>query len=396
MAGPPPADSHDRVVLRARNAVLVSFLLNGFGFASWASRIPEVREELGLSNGQLGLLLLVLSAGSVVALPTTGALVHRWGAARVVRLGVVLDVAGLVGTGVFAGLVDSVWLTAAALASYGVGVACWDVAMNVEGAAVERELGRSIMPRFHAAWSIGSVAGAALGAGVVAIGLSMAGHLTAVAALMAVLAWRGTRDFLPASGDDAGVQAPGSVLAAWREPRTLLIGLMMLALALTEGSANDWLAVALIDGYGLPHWVGVAGFGVFVTAMTVGRFVGPAILDRHGRVPVLWVTMGMAGAGVLLTVLSGTPALALVGIVLWGLGASLGFPVGISAASDDPARAAARVSVVTSIAYTAFLAGPPFLGFVAERVGTLTALLVIAALLVPSALVVPAARERRP
>ncbi|MEZ5194035.1 MAG: MFS transporter, partial [Nocardioides sp.] len=185
----------------------------------------------------------------------------------------------------------------------------------------------------------------------------------------------------------------GSVWSAWREPRTLLIGLMMLSLALTEGTANDWLAVALIDGYDLPHWAGVAGFGVFVTAMTTGRFVGPVILDRHGRAPVRWTTMAMAGVGVLLTVLAGTPALALVGVALWGLGASLGFPVGISAASDEPAHAPARVSVVTSIAYTAFLAGPPFLGFVAEHVGTLRALLVIALLLIPSALVVPAARQ---
>lgn len=387
-------------VLRARNAVVWSFLLNGFGFASWASRIPEVREGLSLTNAQLGLLLLVLSVGSVTALPTSGALVHRFGVARVVRLGVAFDVVGLVGAGISADVLGSVVVTAAFLVSYGVGVAVWDVAMNVEGAAVEHGLGRSIMPRFHAAWSVGSVSGALLGAAAVGIGVPMVWHLVGAAALMVAIAVPGTRSFLPSHGsetddDDVAPTEKPSLVGAWLEPRTLLIGVMMLSLALTEGTANDWLAVALIDGYEVPHWVGVAGFGLFVTMMTLGRFFGPNLLDRHGRVPVLWGTMVTAGVGVLLIVYGGSVALVAVGIVMWGLGASLGFPVGISAASDDPTHAAARVSVVSSIAYAAFLAGPPIVGFIANHVGTLHSLLFVSLLLVPSALVVPAARERR-
>jgi MFS family permease len=374
-------------------------MLNGFGFASWASRIPEVREGLSLTNAQLGLLLLVLSVGSVTALPTSGALVHRFGVARIVQLGVALDVLGLVGAGVSADVVGSVVLTGAFLVSYGVGVAVWDVAMNVEGAAVEHGLGRSIMPRFHAAWSVGSVSGALLGAAAVGIGLPMVWHLSGAAAIMVAIAIPGTRSFLRSHGDEPadgdGAAAEPALLAAWLEPRTLLIGVMMLSLALTEGIANDWLAVALIDGYDVAHWVGVAGFGLFVTMMTLGRFFGPNLLDRHGRVPVLWATMATAGVGVLLIVYGGSVALVAVGIVMWGVGASLGFPVGISAASDDPARAAARVSVVSSIAYAAFLAGPPVVGFIANHVGTLHALLFVSLLLIPSALVVPATRERR-
>ena len=120
------------------------------------------------------------------------------------------------------------------------------------------------------------------------------------------------------------------------------------------------------------------------------------LLDRFGRVPVLWSTMALAGGGVLLIVFGGNAFFVVLGIVLWGVGASLGFPVGMSAAADDPRRAAARVSVVSTIGYAAFLAGPPFVGFVADEVGTLNALLVVAFVLVPSALVVPAARERQP
>jgi fucose permease len=373
----------------ARDAVGVVFVLNGFLFASWVSRIPEVRSELDLSNGQLGLLLLAIASGSVLSLPTTGALINRFGTVGVVRAGSTAGLAGmlLAGIGASTGLVA---LTAVGLFGYGMGIGTWDVAMNVEGAAVERELARTVMPRFHAGFSLGTVAGAGLGALVVWLDVPLLLHLALVAGLAWLLVWSRSTAFLPVAGEPEGGHR--SALSSWREPRTLLIGLMVLALALTEGTANDWLALALVDGYDVERWVGVTGFALFVTAMTAGRLLGPLLLDRFGRIVVLWSTMVTAAAGVLLIVFGG-PAGAVVGIVLWGLGASLGFPVGMSAAADDPVHAAARVSVVSTIGYAAFLAGPPLLGFVADQVGTLKALLVVAVMLLPSALVVPAARE---
>jgi MFS family permease len=167
---------------------------------------------------------------------------------------------------------------------------------------------------------------------------------------------------------------------------------MVLAMALTEGVANDWLAVALVDGYEVPAWLGASGFALFVAAMTAGRLGGTVLLDRFGRLPVLWGSMAVAAVGVLLVVLGQVGPVVALGIVLWGVGASLGFPVGMSAAADDPALAPARVSVVATIGYTAFLAGPPVLGYLGDRVGVLNALLLVAVMLVPSALVVPAAR----
>ena len=375
--------------VRARNAVAVVFALNGFAFASWVARIPEARSALGLSPGQLGVLLLALSVGSVVALPTAGMWVHRMGAARVVAAAAVLDALGLAVAGVGAGFVAAPGLTALGLLLLGYGSGTWDVAMNVEGAAVEHRIGRTIMPRFHAAFSLGTVAGAATGAAAAGLGLSVAWHLALAAIVVAAVPPVVVRGFLPV---EATSPSPSRSWRAWGEPRTLAIGLMVLALALTEGVANDWLAVALVDGYDVPAWVGASGFALFVTAMTAGRMGGTGLLDRFGRVPVLWATMAVAGAGVLLVVLGDAAPLVVLGIVLWGLGASLGFPVGMSAAADDPAHAAARVSVVSTIGYTAFLAGPPVLGFLADEVGVLNALLLVAVLLVPSALVVPSAR----
>ena len=378
--------------VRARNAVAVVFALNGFAFASWVARIPEARTNLDLTPGQLGTLLLGLSVGSVVALPSAGFWVHRLGAAKVVAAAAVVDAVGLALTGVGAGGIEEVWLTAVGLLLLGFGSGTWDVAMNIEGAAVERELGRNIMPRFHAAFSLGTVVGAAVGALAAGTGLSIAGHLAAAALLVGLVPAFAVRAFLAAGTEDEPAEKARNPLRAWTEPRTLTIGLMVLAMALTEGVANDWLAVALVDGYDVPAWVGASGFALFVTAMTAGRVGGTVVLDRFGRVPVLWGTMGLAGAGVLLVVLGQALPVVAVGIVLWGIGASLGFPVGMSAAADDPERAAARVSVVSTIGYTAFLAGPPVLGYLGDQVGVLQALLLVAVLLVPSALAVPAAR----
>jgi fucose permease len=170
---------------------------------------------------------------------------------------------------------------------------------------------------------------------------------------------------------------------------------MVLGFALGEGSANDWLALGLVDGYGAVHWVGVLGFALFVASMTAGRLGGPPALERFGRARMLIMSSCAALVGILVVVWSGRALLAIAGIVLWGLGAALGFPVGISAAADDPLRAARRVSVVSTIGYGAFLGGPPLLGFVGNHVGTLDSLLVVAVAMVPTALLSLTVRRPR-
>lgn len=375
----------------ARNAVGLSFFLNGLVFSSWVSRIPETRSTFGLTNGQLGLVLLSIALGSLLALPTTGAAINSWGTVRIVRIGAMASTVGMLLAAV--GLGNALALTVVGLFLLGLGIGVWDVAMNVEGAEVERSLTRTIMPRFHAGFSGGAVVGALLGVLLIELSVSAAVHLSGVVLVSLALVWRTSPAFLPVVEKHEGQRT--SAARAWLEPRTLLIGVMVLALAMTEGTANDWLAVALVDGHDVSHATGVAGFAVFVLAMTVGRFAGTGLIDRFGRVVVLWGTMVLAGAGVLLIVFADHPVVVVAGIVLWGVGASLGFPVGMSAAADDPLRAASRVSVVSTIGYAAFLAGPPLLGFVGDEVGTLKALLVVAVLLMPAALVVPSARQQQ-
>jgi fucose permease len=379
-------------VLAARNAVALSFFLNGSCFATWVAQLPAIRQRLDLTNGQLGLVLLAASCGSILSLTAAGEVIRRQGAATSVRMAVVVNTVGLLGVAVGAVVVESPVAVGAALFVWGLGMGMWDVAMNVEGAEVEHRMERNVMPRFHALFSLGAMAGAGVGAVTTRLDVPMLVVLPTVAVLVLVVAQATTGTFLPPAAEDVEEAPPGSVLAAWREPRTLLIGLMVLTLALTEGAANDWLAIALVDGHDVAAWMGVAGFALFVGAMTAGRFFGTGVLDRFGRAATLWGTMALAVVGVLLVVYGPTAALIAAGIVLWGIGASLGFPVGMSAAADDPVHAPARVSVVSTIAYTAFLAGPPLLGFIGDHVGALHALLVISVLLVPASLLVPSAR----
>lgn len=403
-------------VRAARNAVFAVFALNGIAFATWASRLPTTRDELGLSQAQLGLLLLCIAVGSVAALPTAGPLAARIGTTKLVRLATAIGLGGVAWAAFAATALHSVPLTVVGMVLMGVGIGAWDVGMNLEGALVEQHLGRAIMPAFHAGFSGGTVLSAGIGALMAWGGVPVWAHAAAVAAVSVVALWWASGRFLPEGGHAAdahdadvaaatgGGTAAGpaetaaparlSALGAWREPRTLLIGVLVLSAAFTEGTANDWLAIALVDGYGASAAVGAVGFAVFLSAMTAARLGGQWALDRWGRVPVLRATTALGAVGALLVVFGTWLPLALVGAVLWGAGAALGFPVGISAAADDPRRAAVRVSVVTTIGYTAFLAGPPLLGFLGEHVGALRALLVVALVAVPSLLVSKVAQPR--
>jgi len=376
----------------ARNAVVVAFALNGLAFASFISRTPAIADALDLSTAQLGLLLLCLSIGAVAGLPLSGPLVQRIGPAASVLAGTLTSTLGL--AGLATGLLTGTVVTAAiGLFASGLGMGAWDVAMNVAGAEVEQRTGRSLMPRLHAAFSLGTVTGAGLGAATAATGVPLAAQVIGVVVLMPIVMTVAVRHFPPAAPAVSTADGGGfSVLTAWREPRTLLIGLLVLGFAFTEGSANDWIAYALVEGHGASETVGAVTFGLFVAAMTIGRLFGGSVLERFGRVAVLRVAAALALVGLLLVLVGGSTTVAMVGALFWGLGAALGFPVGMSAAADDPARAAARVSVVSSVGYTAFLAGPPLIGLLADRTGILTALFVVLGALLVASLAAGAAR----
>lgn len=386
-----------KAVEGASLAVFAVFFLNGFNFATWAARLPAIRDGLGFDPAQMGLLLLVGAVGSLVALPLSGMVIERLGARRTVLAFAILNATGLVVASVGVALGEVV-VVGFGLVLFGVGTGVWDASMNVEGAAVEQLLGRTIMPRYHAGFSFGTVAAAGVAAVAAWLHIPVVVHVPVVVVLSVIGVAFAVRRFLPLADEpevrhasaETGKGARGA-LAAWLEPRTLLIGLVVLAAALTEGAANDWVSLSVVDGFDVPHAIGAFAFAIFVSAMTAMRWFGTTLLDRYGRVTILRLCAALSIVGLLVFGLAGHLGLAIVGIVAWGAGAALGFPVGMSAAADDPIRAAARVSVVSTIGYSAFLAGPPLLGLLAQQVGYRHALLVIIVPVVLGLLVVNAA-----
>jgi MFS family permease len=394
------AAPHDERVRAALGATFLAFAVAGVSMATWASRIPQVRDRLHLQPSELGFVLLAIAVGSLVALPLAGPIVAHVGSRRTVAAMSVLFGVGMSIAGV--GQVIGVAAVVIGLFFMGFAAGAWDVAMNVHGAFVEQQLGRSIMSRFHAAFSLGTVVGALVGAATVLLHVPVAGHLVVVGCLVALSVSAGSRRFLPEHepahvavavdadavadtgggvGDGAGAEVAAEEgrghFAAWREPRTLSIGAFVLAFAFAEGVGNDWIAVSVIDGRHAAKAVGSLAFATFLAAMTLGRWFGPGLLDRWGRTPVVRTLAIVGIAGTACFVLVPSVWSAFVGALAWGFGTSLGFPVGMSAGADEPAHAAGRVSVIASIGYCAFLVGPPLIGLLGDHVTVIHALLAV-------------------
>jgi MFS family permease len=362
---------------------MAQFALFGVLGTSWMSRLPSIRADLGLTAGQLGSLLVIGGVGTLVAVLGTGAVVARFGTRATLVAATVGNVLGF-GLLALATSTGQVALFAAGACLNGISGALVNIPININAASVERAVGRAILPHFHAAYSIGAALGALVAAGFAAIGASVATQVVVVTALVtvarAVLVVPATALAPERVAGVAGAARRSGIraaLGAWRERRTLLIGLVLLAASLSEGSAGTWLSLAVVDGFDAREAVGAVAYGTFVASMTLVRFAGTGLIDRYGRVAVLRISGVSALVGLLLFGLAPSLATAWVGVALWGAGAALANPVAISAASDDPVHAAARVSVATSFATVAMLAAPPLLGLLADSVGVRSALLAI-------------------
>jgi MFS family permease len=397
-----PAELTRKRVLAWRNAMFVIFALCGLGLASWVSRVPAVRDALGATTLEMGILIFGLALGAIFGLLASSHLIATVGARRAMALCLTIGPVGFILAGIGATFGPSSLLVFIGLTIFGAGLSLTDVAMNVSGAANERALGRTIMPIYHAFFSFGTMIGAGLGALAEFLAVPIVVHMSIIALAMAgsgllALRWVQSERFVTEGEESTPGDHDSSSwrdrLSIWRDPRTLFIGLIVLGMAFAEGSANDWMSLAMVDGYGVRNDIGALMFGVFVTAMTVGRLGGVIILDRFGRVPVLRGSAVLAIIGLIMVIFGPTLWVAIIGIVFWGLGSALGFPVGMSAAADDPATAAARVSAVATIGYLAFLIGPPLLGALGEAVGLLNALLVVLVLVVIAGVSSGAARE---
>ena len=390
--------------VRWRTAIFVIFLASGTSIATWASRVPDIKRALDVDNAQIGLLLLGMGIASIIGISTSPAVMARTGARRGMLLTMITLSVGLALIGVGATLLASFPVVIIGLALFGLGNGSLDVMMNVEATAIEQESGKTILPLFHAFFSFGTVIGAGLGWAATHWHVTVVLH-TAVVALAIFIAAFVCVANVPNREAVLDPEAPGEkphwrermhvALSAWREPRTYALGVVMLGMSFAEGGANDWLALGTAEDHGGGTAMGAAALTVFSVCMTTVRVFGGPLVDRFGRVLVLRVLAVAAASGILLFILAPSLPLVFVGAALWGIGASLGFPLGMSAAADDPAKAAARVSAAATIGYVAFLGGPPVLGVISEHIGLLNTLFILVGLVVASGLFSGAAKPLR-
>lgn len=378
-------------------ALFMFFFIPGLLMASWATRTPAIRDLLTLSTAEMGMVLFGLSIGSMSGILCSAWLVKRFGTRKVIRTTMLCAVAGMLVLSL------ALWLASAPLFAFGLAIfgasfGSAEVAINVEGAAVERERNKTVLPMMHGFYSFGTLVGAGIGMAVTGFGLPAAPHIL-IAALVAIapilIAIRAIPD---GTGKNAAESAHSEAkgLPVWRDAQLLLIGVIVLAMAFAEGSANDWLPLLMVDGHGFSPTSGSLIYAGFTLGMTLGRFTGGWFIDRYSRVAVVRASAVMGALGIGLIIFVDSTWVAGVSVLLWGLGASLGFPLTISAASDTGPDAPKRVSVVAITGYLAFLVGPPLLGFLGEHFGLRSAMMVVLGLVMVAALVARAVAKPQP
>ena len=380
--------SRAHAALRATGIVYVRL---GFGTSAWLSRLPDVRDDLGLTPATIGTMLLIASLGSLLTLPTSGPIVIKIGARASGRIGVLIWALGIVCAGLGA-LNASIPLATVGLVLLAAGNGLWGATMNIEAGLVQAAVRRTVVPIIQAMYAVGMLGGALLGALAAQMGLPLGAHLFGLAALELLACGSAVGFYLtkeevaalaPAQdkgdgGEASSNKAKGLTRVAWREKQTVLIALMVMSAGLMEGAANDWLNLSMVDGYGYSTAAASAAFAFFLLMMTIVRFASPRLEARLGSPMLLRITFTGAVVGLLLVAFAPHHLFAVAGIALWGIGSALGFPLGISALSVDPVMTPARVSVLSTVNYGAALIGPPLLGLIADHIGYHRALAFVA------------------
>src|SRR3954470_13519675 len=349
--------SEDR---RARAATALIFFLTGAVFAAWSTRLPAIKEHLGLSDGALAVAILGLEAGAVAGLPLGGALVARAGSRTALRASFAVYPLGLVAVAQATGVAT----LAAALGAMAVANSVVDVAMNAQGVELERRTGRPLLSGMHAGHSFGLAAGALAGTLAAAAGVAVGAHFAAAAAAGIVAGIPATRALVR---EDAAGDGPRF---AWPRGPLALLGLVAFFAFLLDGAAYNWIAVQLRTERGAAPGLAAAAFMVYALTLTGGRLAGDRLVARHGRARVVRTAALLAATGALLAVAGPGVANALAGWALFGLGVATIAPTVLGAAPSAAAvPPSVAIAAVTTVGYAGSFAGPPAIGALAGATG---------------------------
>jgi MFS family permease len=365
----------------SRIAILGYFFILGVAFTAWSARLPAIKQSLHLSDGRLGLALFAVPAGSVLTLALSGRIADRFGAERVLRVAGMLDPAALILVGLARNLAELMGV----LAVFGALAGLLDVSMNACGARLELGYGRPIMSSLHAGYSIAGLGGAAIGGVSAWLGASPLATFAVTAGVLIIVALLAAPHvFIPAvapaeerPGDPARRSARQIATVIW------VLGLLALCGQVGEGSAGDWSAVYLHVDLGTSAGAAAVALGAFSVTMAAGRVAGDRLAARFGPVRLVRASGLVAGLGLAGGLLIATPAAAVAGFALLGLGLAGIFPQIVTAAARlDPGQAGRNIGRIAAVSYSGLLSGPVAIGAIASGVGLRNALLVPAALAV--------------
>jgi MFS family permease len=347
----------------ARVGTAAIFFLNGVAVASWAVRIPAVREALELSKGTLGLVLLAAAVGSLVSMPVVGRLCSVYGSRRVTLwLSVLFALCAALPA-----LSSSVPMLVGALFLFGATNGGLDVAMNTQATSVERAHARPILSSFHALWSVGSLIGAAIGGVIAGAGVAPGAHLLGVAAVCLVAFLIAARTLIPDQGEEETTLEPVPLRL---EPVLLALGAVAFCALLGEGAVADWSAVYLRSEFKVDEGLAAVGFVAFQFSMAALRFLGDGLRARLGDAQVLGASGWVAGLGLGAALLVNEYAVVVAGFALVGMGLAVIFPAALGLVSQrDAASRGPAIAWVSAVGYSGFLVGPPLIGLVAEVAG---------------------------
>jgi MFS family permease len=383
-------------------AIFTSFLLQGIQYSTWISRTPEIQQALHLDTVAMGGFTLAMAMGSLVGMLLGGQIIHRIGARNTMLLSYALSstMLGLFGVVVATGVVGPATLVFVLL---GVMSGSGGLAVNVEGANVDRASTRSLLPSLHGAFSVGTLAGGAAGTFAIILSITLQQQFIALGAVLFaanLVVWRLLpRDDVLTTQNIAVVQAAPPSRAeralVWREPRTVQVALIVFGFNLAEGAASTWLPISMVD-VGLSEAAAAGTYTVFAAAMAVTRLSGGFVVDKLGRSRSLLVFAAICATGIMIVMATPLIAMPFLGAALWGVGNSLGFPLCVSAISDDPRLSSSRVSVLALSSNAAGLAGPPLIGGLGQLCGLLVAFVIPVGGLVGGMTVNSATRETTP
>jgi MFS family permease len=362
--------------------VAIFFFVSGFGFYTWASRIPTIQQELHLNEAQLGAVLFALPVGLMATLPVTGMLLSRFDSRRIMMIGAVSFNAMLCAIG----FATRSWQLALALVFFGSSRNLMNISANAQSIGVQSLFERPIIARFHGVWSLAGFGAAALGSLMVSFAIAPAWHFLGVGLVLTACCWYAYPGSLPQQ------PAPRERRPWFAMPDKTLAkyGLISFASMACEGTMIDWSGIYLQKAVHTTRELATIGFTIYMIAMTLGRLIGDRFANRYGLRTMLMYSGGLIAAGLLVAVLLPYPPTALFGFILTGFGVSCVIPMVFSMAGrSEGMSSGSAIAAVSTVGYLGFLIVPPLVGSVAQLAGLRSAYAMMAAFGILITILVP-------